>query len=144
MTAKTGASRRQKGHAAERELLRLLGERLGLELSREYGQSDHGGSDCYGLPGISLEIKNQEKITLGSWWEQAVAGCRPDTVPVLAYRLANRSELLRWRIRLPLGTLCEIADCFASEDLGGTVEMGLSAFVIWYQADQSRLAESDS
>ena len=51
-----------KGKSAERELAKLLGDHLGLELSRNLDQTRDGGYDLIGLPGIALEVKRCERL----------------------------------------------------------------------------------
>ena len=51
-----GDKSRAKGKKAERELLNLLGERLGQRYERNLNQSAVGGCDCTGLDGIALEL----------------------------------------------------------------------------------------
>jgi hypothetical protein len=66
-----GAMQRNKGAAGEREVLKLLGERLGITLNRNLSQTRNGGADCVELGRIRLEIKRQEKLNIPAWWRQA-------------------------------------------------------------------------
>jgi hypothetical protein len=65
-------------------------------VKRNSTQSDRGGHDLLGVPGLSIEVKRQEAVSLGSWWEQCqmqakrLGGC-----PTLIWRQNNRP----WRVR---------------------------------------------
>lgn len=41
------------------------------------------------------EIKSQNRICLGEWWEQTIGDCRPTKQPVLVIKL-NRKGKLYW------------------------------------------------
>lgn len=90
----SGKRSRNKGAAAERELLRLLGDELGVSLQRNLQQTREGGADCLVLRGFAVEIKRQERLSRPAWWMQACeqahrVGCEP----ILFYR-RNREQ---WR-----------------------------------------------
>lgn len=83
----SGARSRNKGAAAERELLKLLGEELGVMLQRNIAQTRAGGADCLELKGFAVEIKRQESLSRPKWWAQAVEqGERIGSEPILFYR----------------------------------------------------------
>lgn len=85
---------RTKGAAAERELLKLLGEELGVSLERNIQQTRSGGADCLELKGFAVEVKRQESLRRPSWWMQACEqGHRIGAEPILFYR-RNREQ---WR-----------------------------------------------
>lgn len=97
-----GVSERNKGKSGERELGRLLGERLGYDVTRNLDQSRDGGCDLIGVGAFALEVKRQEKLALVSWWAQACEqAARAGLIPCLAYRQSRRP----WRFILPLGVL---------------------------------------
>jgi hypothetical protein len=105
---------RTKGQSGEREVIDLLQPTLdavvrghGLDpnnfpIQRNTVQSDRGGSDLTGLPGLAIEVKRCETLAIESWWEQCteqamgprMIGFR--AVPVLFYR-RNRTP---WRVRM--------------------------------------------
>ena len=67
------ASQRNKGARGEREVARLISDLLGFEVSRRCRQHD-GDCDLEGVPGWSVEVKNQAKVNrslLRAWWDQA-------------------------------------------------------------------------
>lgn len=66
-----GKMQRNKGATGEREVLALLGERLGMKLERNLSQTRNGGADCVELGRIRLEVKRQERLNITGWWKQA-------------------------------------------------------------------------
>lgn len=66
-----GRMQRNKGAAGEREVLKMLGERLGMKLERNLSQTRNGGADCVELGNIRLEVKRQERLNVNAWWVQA-------------------------------------------------------------------------
>ncbi len=88
------AASRNKGAAAERELLKLLGEELGHVLQRNITQTRGGGADCLEVKGFAIEIKRQERMSRPAWWRQACEQAeRVNAEPMLFYR-RNREP---WR-----------------------------------------------
>jgi len=120
-----GKAQRAKGASAERELAALLSDRLGTQVKRRLGAARDGGHDIDGgimLDGVALEVKRQEKPSLGLWWSQACdQAVRAAKVPVLAYR-ASRCA---WRFQVPLGWVHAGFDV-ANVDM--VVTMGLEEF----------------
>lgn len=89
-----GVMQRRKGQVAEREVLRLLGDELGISLQRNLQQTREGGADCLLVNGYAIEIKRQERLSRPSWWRQAVEQAqRVGAEPMLLYR-RNREP---WR-----------------------------------------------
>ena len=81
------AMSRRKGAAAEREVLRLLGQELGQELARNLAQSRSGGADCLEVKGFAIEIKRCEALSRPTWWRQACEQARRvGAEPMLLYR----------------------------------------------------------
>lgn len=86
------ASQRRKGAAAEREVLRLLGEELGEALSRNLSQTREGGADCIAVRGWAIEVKRQERLSRPAWWRQAVEQAeRVGARPMLLYRRSREA-----------------------------------------------------
>lgn len=82
-----GASQRNKGAAAERELCRLLQDELGIEVRRNVDQARAGGADCLMVQGFAIECKRHEKLSRPSWWQQACKqGQKAGAEPLLFYR----------------------------------------------------------
>lgn len=93
----SGRHSRNKGAAAEREVLRLLGDELGHVLARNLLQSRDGGADCLQVVGWAIEVKRCERLSRPRWWAQAVAqaereGCRP----MLLYRRSREPWVAWW------------------------------------------------
>jgi Holliday junction resolvase len=87
---------RRKGAAAEREVLRLLGEELGQTLMRNLEQTRGGGADCLCMRGFAIEVKRHERLSRPAWWRQACA--QADVVgaePMLLYR-RSREPWAAW------------------------------------------------
>lgn len=82
------ASQRRKGAAGENELCRLLGDELGLDISRKLGQARDGGNDV-DVGKFAVEIKRHETLALPAWWRQAVANAG-DRIPAVAFRQSRK------------------------------------------------------
>ena len=91
-----------KGKRAERELARLLQERLGGSVSRNLQQTRDGGFDLTGpvLERVALEVKRCERLSISSWWKQT---CRQadesGRLPVLAFKQSRKP----WNFIVALG-----------------------------------------
>lgn len=126
-----GAMQRRKGARGECELIALLREHLGEELTRNLDQARDGGADLKGgmlLAGYAIECKRAAKAEVRSWWQQAfeqaydVADGR---VPVLAYRIDRSRE--KWRFVLPISEFVG-GDWRSWPGLEYTATMGIWAF----------------
>ena len=94
-----GASQRNKGANGERELAKLLYDRLGIELKRNLEQSRNGGYDLVGLP-FAIEVKRHEELRINEWWEQAVRQTEGLLkAPVLAWRQSRKPWTFRAELR---------------------------------------------
>jgi Holliday junction resolvase len=114
---------RIKGKKAEQELINILKDELGIELSRNLDQTRDGGHDILGLDGWAIEVKRYGKRReFNMWWEQTITQAnQSSSIPVLAMR----GDKLSWRFAMRLDDLCELG--------GGdyyTVEMGLQEFIL--------------
>jgi hypothetical protein len=113
-----GNMQRNKGQRGEREVLKLFAtafEAVGRSdlaevLKRNVGQSDRGGFDIVGIPGIALEVKYQETLAIEQWWKQTLEQAGKD-LPVLMYR-SNRTK---WRCRCY--TWLTVGGCWVVSDL---------------------------
>lgn len=90
---------RNKGHDAEREIVKLLdpvvsailGEKT---LHRNLQQTRQGGHDVAGLDFLALEVKRCETLEIEKWWTQTLRQAEAlglDAHPVLMYR-QNRTK----------------------------------------------------
>jgi Holliday junction resolvase len=118
-----GKMQRTKGANAERELLSLLNDGLGLNLTRNLTQTREGGADCDDLDGFALEIKRHETLHLAQWWEQTLAQAA-GKIPALAYRQSRKP----WSFIVPMD--CLNGDFPASTDLDFTVTLSLKGFIL--------------
>lgn len=81
------AKSRNKGARGEREVLKLLGEELGVVLERNLVQTRDGGADCLCVRGFAIEVKRVEKLSRPTWWRQACEQAkRLGLEPMLLYR----------------------------------------------------------
>ena len=84
---------RQKGARFERTLAAALRD-YGYECRR--GQQycgTNGDADVIGLPGIHIEAKHQERMSLYDWMEQAKRDARKDELPAVFHK-KNNAEIL--------------------------------------------------
>lgn len=85
-----GSRSRDKGARGEREVIKLIHDRLGIECHRT---PNSGGlwlpGDIHGLSGFHLECKYQEAWRLREWMRQAEAQCQEPQVPAVVFR-SNR------------------------------------------------------
>lgn len=84
---------RQKGQEGEREVIKLLAECCGedITLKRNLMQSMEGGYDIVGLDWLALEVKRQETLDIENWWKQTLRQAGDNRIPVLLYR-QNRKQ----------------------------------------------------
>ncbi|HDS1550721.1 TPA: hypothetical protein QEK98_002976 [Stenotrophomonas maltophilia] len=141
----SGAYSRNRGARAERELCALLREYLGVEATRQYkqyAQAQHG--DIEELIGPYLiECKNQARITLGPWWEQARAAAQArKAVPCVAYRLPNRGLYDRWRFVVPLNEAWSAGQDW-KDSFRYTADVGLEGFALLVREFLSQGVKSD-
>lgn len=112
---------RNKGHDAEREVIKILTEACGkqVELHRNLLQTRQGGYDIVGLEWLAIEVKRQETLDVENWWKQTLKQADDNQVPVLIYR-QNRKA---WNIVMmgQVGnTLCRVT-------------INMLAFTFWLQ-----------
>lgn len=127
---------RQKGAAAERELIKELQEYLGDEIAgrmkRNLEQSRKGGHDIAGLPGWAIEVKRYKRLSdadLARIWNGQVVtqAVRVRSRPVLAYK----GDFKPWRVRLPIAIVREVGDTWVDEwgcQFNWTADVGIEAF----------------
>ena len=116
-----GKSSRDKGQRGEREVCKILSERLKLDVTRELGASRVGGCDIKGTiaeMNYFFEVKLYRKVTqslVHDWWiqawEQAQLGEKTgllNVVPVLIYRQSHWKE---WECVVPLSWMIWMLEC---------------------------------
>jgi len=90
---------RNKGQRGEREVCKLLAEKLGGEFKRNLMQTAEGGYDVIGLEGCALEVKRCETLSINSWWDQAKEQAEVNAWPVLFYRKSRQP----WSVVIEIG-----------------------------------------
>lgn len=130
-----------KGKEGEREVVRILNaeltrvcEQLNLPTAereivmqlaqRNQNQSAVGGGDI-DLLGISFEVKRQETISVGKWWEQCCKSARRNgDIPVLIYRQNRKAWHVVMNGFLPVGV--------GTSPMGARVTITLDTFLSWF------------
>ena len=94
-----GRAERDKGARAEREVASLL-TKAGFDGRRTAAlQANAGrGADVTGIPGVHLEVKFQEKLSLWAALRQAEEGAEAGEVPAVVFRKSREP----WRVTIPL------------------------------------------
>lgn len=98
---------RNKGKVAEREVRDILQPIVDSvfnqrgyvppQLKRNLMQAAGGGHDLVGIPGVAIEVKRQETLHVGMWWQQALEqAAKENAVPVLIYR----KSWTPWKVRM--------------------------------------------
>lgn len=102
-----GRSSRNKGANAERELAKIIGERLGITMHRtplSGGMSWKG--DIQGWQGFHVEAKRCERLSIPSWVAQSEADCPDGSVPLVVFRQSREP----WRVVLRLDHLLDLVE----------------------------------
>jgi len=82
-----GVNSRNKGKQGERDIANIIYYATGINMERNLSQSAKGGHDLNGIPGISIEVKRQEKLAINTWWKQTIRqALDADSIPILVYR----------------------------------------------------------
>ena len=101
-----------KGKVGEREVAAELRRLFGVDARR--GQQFHGGSDSpdvvTDIPGVHIEVKRTERLSLYPAMRQAIGDAGSDKVPVVFHR-QNRED---WLVIVRLNDLPELVDRFAT------------------------------
>lgn len=89
--ARRGKSAREKGRRAEIEFFKVLNKFLPerLHLKRDLSQARDSGADGISAD-FAIEVKRQERLSLGAWLAQAQGSATSAQVPVVAYRQNGR------------------------------------------------------
>lgn len=142
-----GINIRQKGAEGERQVIKMLTpviidvmkeleypqDKIDAALKmvqRNQNQSAVGGNDLSNTFGMSIEVKRQEQLSVGTWWAQCeAAAVRNGELPVLIYRQNNKA----WRIRT-LGFLHAPGDNGGWTSVRAQVEFDQATFLTWFRA----------
>ena len=130
---------RTKGPGAEREVadainvvLYQVRQELGIPtppvptVQRNQNQSAVGGKDLVGTPGIAIEVKRQETLSIESWWTQCVASAKAlGEEPVLIYRQNGK----KWKCILYTKLQVPGSDTF----MAVRSEISFDEFLAWFK-----------
>ena len=109
-----GKASRDKGQRGEREVCKILGEALGVSLTRNLEQTRDGGCDIIVNKHWFIEVKFQEKYQLDVWWEQAVRQAKDKGKhPVLFFRKSRED----WRVLMPYSLINDPLKYYVHGDL---------------------------
>ena len=87
---------RSKGKAGELEIVHLLRQELGVDVTRNWReQAAVGGADIIGLPGWSIEVKRQKRFSPAWWTQAAEQAARSGDKAALLYRLDRKPWMAR-------------------------------------------------
>lgn len=90
-----GAMSRRKGVKAEADVAAWLRDH-GYPDARRYLSGDgRQPGDIDGVPGVCLEVKNQERYSLAEWLAQAEAEAGPN-LPVVVFKARGQVDPGRW------------------------------------------------
>lgn len=99
----SGRRSRNKGAEAEREIGRLI-DAAGFTGSKRMGRNGYSAEDIdHTIPGVWIEAKRQEKLSIPSWLRQAEEGCG-NLTPVVVFRQSRQP----WRAVVPLDWLLSL------------------------------------
>ena len=101
--ASTGASARRKGNVAERAVARWLRGHgwPDARTTRDARGGSQGGADITGVPGWSIEVKDQAVPRLAAWWSQAEDQALPDAWPLLVWHQPGVADPGMWLAMWP-------------------------------------------
>ena len=98
-----GRMQRNKGARGERELARELTRVLGVQTGSIYRSVQHcgreGAGDVLGVPGVHIESKRTESLSVYKAMEQALNDCGKD-IPIVCHK----RNLQQWLV------ICELRD----------------------------------
>lgn len=111
-----GINIRQKGATAEQDIALELNAiicgvhmELGIPVptkpivQRNQMQSAVGGKDLVGTFGLAIEVKRQESLSIGSWWEQCTKSAKDlNEVPVLLFRQSKQKWRCIMNVQIPI------------------------------------------
>jgi len=89
---------REKGKRGERELASVL-RNHGYDCRRgQQFSGANGDADVVGLPGIHLEVKRTERLSLYDAIAQAISDAREGEIPIVAHRKNNAEWVMIIRL----------------------------------------------
>jgi hypothetical protein len=98
----SGAASRAKGQRGERDAANIIAGLTGFDVKRRVRQR-HGDSDLEGVPGWSIEIKNQARPNIPAWWRQTIEqAAQSESLPVLIYKEPRKGWKAMWPMSIVL------------------------------------------
>jgi Holliday junction resolvase len=93
-----GKMSREKGKRGERELAsKLRGYGYDCRRGQQFSGAN-GDADVVGLPGVHLEVKRTERLSLYDAIAQAISDAREGEIPVVAHRKNNAEWVMIIRL----------------------------------------------
>lgn len=86
-------AQRDKGAQFERDVQDLARAHGFTACRRAFASGAQGGADLTGIPGVAIECKRQERVSLPAWWAQAEAAADTGEIPVIALRWSRGPAL---------------------------------------------------
>ena len=84
---------RQKGKRGELEIATIMrGYGFDARRGQQYNGAN-GDADVIGVPGIHIEVKRREQVSLDDWLDQATSDARDGETPVVMHRKSKK----RWK-----------------------------------------------
>lgn len=103
---------KQKGTTAETALVRYLIERTGLPIERRAlaGNADKG--DIAGFPGLTIEVKNCQRVELAKWIDEAEVERRNARTPfgVVIHKRRGKGNPGQWFATMTVAQLLALLD----------------------------------
>jgi len=135
---------RQKGAGGEREVIDALQpyvwavkkeygipfEYMKPDLQRNQNQSAVGGSDITNPFGLSIEVKRQEALSVGTWWKQCERSAQAaNEVPVLLYRQNGK----KWHCVMYAEAALPASQCSVATSMKVLCEIDWATFQFWFE-----------
>jgi hypothetical protein len=92
----SGATSRRKGNKAEQAVAKLLRDRGWQARTSRSVQGVQGGPDIITDCPLAIEVKDQARMELAAWLDQAVAQAQPGTTPVVIHHRRGRANPSEW------------------------------------------------
>jgi hypothetical protein len=88
---------RNKGAGYERDIVRDLRDRLGVDASRNLAQTRDSGGDIV-LDRFVIECKRRAGIAVYAWMKQCEESCQPHQKPIVVCRADHEESLaiMKW------------------------------------------------
>lgn len=104
----SGAMARRKGAQAERDVINWL-QTVGFPHAERRG-SGFEASDVIGIPGLTIEIKNQARLNLGDWVDQLTKEMAADgnTTGVVIHKRIGRVNPGDWYATMPASVIAAL------------------------------------